>query len=238
MSHMPLVKPHDVEHHKQIVYVWELPVRIFHWVTAACISVLFLTGLYIAFPKLTTTGEPFDHFLMARVRQIHFIAAWVWIVVFALRAYWFIAGNPFARSGFPYFWRGSWWRDVAHELKSYILIRPSKSPRVGHNALAGLSYTIFPIGLGLAQILTGLALYSETDPAGLWGRVFGWVIPLLGGSFRVHMWHHLIAWAFLWFVIMHVYIVIFDSIRDRNSLVESMITGFKTRNDTNISREQ
>jgi len=26
-------------------YVWQLPVRITHWVNAACLAVLFLTGL-------------------------------------------------------------------------------------------------------------------------------------------------------------------------------------------------
>jgi Ni/Fe-hydrogenase 1 B-type cytochrome subunit len=234
MNHAPHKRPRDVEHHKQLVYVWQLPVRIFHWVTAACIAVLFLTGLYMAFPILTTPGEPFDHFLMARVRQIHFIAAFVWLCVFALRMYWFFAGNSFARSGMPYFWRRSWWRDVAHEAVTYVLVRPSRAPRIGHNALAGLSYTIFPVALGFAQILTGLALYSEANPSGIWGRLTGWVIPLMGGSFRVHMWHHLFAWAFLWFVMLHVYIVIYDSIRDRNSLVESMITGYKTRHDTEI----
>jgi hypothetical protein len=43
---------------------------------------------------------------------------------------------------------------------------------LGHNALAGLSYTIFVIGLGWLQILTGLALYSETNPGGFWDRTW------------------------------------------------------------------
>ena len=32
------------------VYVWELPVRIYHWVNALCIAILCVTGFIIADP--------------------------------------------------------------------------------------------------------------------------------------------------------------------------------------------
>ncbi len=32
------------------ILVWQAPIRIFHWINAAAITVLFLTGLYIASP--------------------------------------------------------------------------------------------------------------------------------------------------------------------------------------------
>ena len=32
------------------VYVWELPVRIYHWVNALCIVILCITGFIIADP--------------------------------------------------------------------------------------------------------------------------------------------------------------------------------------------
>ncbi len=228
MSQVTRVYPGERDKPKTLIYVWQRPVRLFHWMTALSITVLFGTGLYIAFPVLTSVGEPWQAFLMGRVRQIHFIAAFLFLVMYCLRTLWFFVGNKYARSGMPRPWSPSWWGELFFEMKSYIFILRGHSTRIGHNALAGVAYTVFPITLGLAQILTGFALYSETDPSGIYGRVFGWVIPLLGGSFRVHMWHHMFAWAFLWFVILHVYIVIFDSIRDRNSLVESMITGYKS----------
>lgn len=229
MTQVPITHTGDLDPHKHLIYVWQVPVRIFHWTTALCITVLFFTGLYIAFPLFSTPGEPYQSFLMAQVRQIHFIAAFVWIVAFMLRSYCFIAGNRYARSGFPFVWRAAWWRELRQETVGYLTLGRASAPRIGHNALAGLAYTIFPIGLGMAQILTGLAMFSESDPSGFWGRLVGWVLPLMGGSFQTHMWHHLFAWAFVWFVIAHVYIIVFDSIRDRNSLVESMITGYKAR---------
>lgn len=208
------------------IYVWERPVRIAHWVNAACLLVLFLTGLYIATPILSASGEAYEQFFMARMRQIHFIAAYVFIVFFLLRVVWFFFGNPYARSGFPYVWRVSWWKDLGRQLWDYIRL-DFGTPHLGHNSLAGLSYTIFIIGLGWAQIFTGLAMYGESNPGGFWDTTFGWIIPLMGGSFQVHMWHHLFAWGFVVFVILHIYIVILDSRQYRNGLVSSMITGNK-----------
>jgi len=64
--------PKDVvahpEHYFRRAYVWQVPVRLTHWVNALCISVLFLTGLYIASPILAPSGEPANHFVMGRVR--------------------------------------------------------------------------------------------------------------------------------------------------------------------------
>ncbi len=53
------------------------------------------------------------------------------------------------------------------------------------------------------------------------------MLPLLGGSFRTHMWHHTFAWMFVWFAILHIYIVLVDSREYRNGLIGSMITGMK-----------
>lgn len=210
------------------VYVWEWGVRLFHWGSAAALTVLFLTGLYIAWPILSTSGEPFGVFLMARVRQIHFAAAYVFFVLFFWRIYFFWFGNRYARTGIPKPWKKRWWADVFRQAFDYAKLDAGR-PHMGHNALAGLSYVVFVIGVGWGQILTGFALFSESDPGGFWDRIVGWVIPLLGGSFRTHMWHHLLGWGYLVFAILHVYIVLFDSRQYRNGLVSSMVTGFKFR---------
>lgn len=208
------------------VYVWQWPIRFFHWVNALAITVLFLTGLFIAAPFLTQPGEPFDVFVMARVRQVHFIAGYVFLIGLLWRAFWFVAGNRYARTGFPFVWRPRWWREVVHQAWDYARF-DFGTVHTGHNALAGLSYVVFVAGLGLAQVLTGFALYGEVNPGGFWDGLVGWVIPLLGGSARTHMWHHLFAWGFLVFTILHVYIVLLDAWQYGNGLVTSMITGTK-----------
>jgi len=208
------------------VYVWQWPVRAFHWATAAAVTMLFATGLYIAFPILTTNGEPYDNFLMARVRQVHFFAAFVFLVAYLWRAAFFVLGNRYARSGFPFLWRLAWWRAVARQAVDYVRFDFGE-PHLGHNSLAGLSYALVPVGVGLLQMLTGFALFAESNPGGFWDGLVGWVIPLLGGSARTHQWHHLFAWVFLAFAIVHVYIVVLDARQYGNGLLSSMITGFK-----------
>ncbi|MDP3325270.1 MAG: cytochrome b/b6 domain-containing protein, partial [Hydrogenophaga sp.] len=45
------------------VYVYEAPVRLWHWINAASITVLALTGYFIGQPLPTMPGEASDHYL-------------------------------------------------------------------------------------------------------------------------------------------------------------------------------
>lgn len=207
-------------------YVWQLPIRIFHWVFAAATVVLFVTGLWIGWPAVSASGESYDTFVMSYVRLVHFAAGYVFAVMFAYRLLYVFLGNRYARSGFPFVWRRSWWRALGRQVREYATLNIERD-ELGHNALAGLSYAIFPLGLGLLQILTGFALYGESNPGGFWDQWTGWVLPLFGGSFQTHMWHQLFAWGFVVFVILHLYIVFADSHFYRNGLVGSMISGEK-----------
>ena len=207
-------------------YVWQAPVRLSHWVNAFAIAALFLTGLYIANPALAPNGEAYNHFVMGRVREIHFVAGYGLLFGFLLRIYCFYFGNNYSRSGFPFVWRKEWWADLGAQAMQYLRLERGHV-HLGHNALAGLVYTFFVIFLGWCQIITGLALYSESNPGGFWDRLLGWVIPLLGGSYMVHLWHHTLAWSFVVFTIVHLYIVFFDSHQFRNGLITSIISGYK-----------
>ncbi len=217
-------------------YVWQWPIRVFHWVNAICVAVLFATGLYIASPVLAPAGEPFNHFVMARFRQIHFVFAFIFLINFLWRIYWFWMGNNYARSGFPFVWRARWWGDLRRQMGDYLRLQRGHV-HLGHNALGGLSYTLFVIGLGWAQILTGLTLYSESTPGGFWDHAVGWLAPLLGGSFQLRMWHHLFAWGFVFFTILHVYIVFYDGQQYKNGLLDSMIAGEKYYGEDDLDHE-
>lgn len=218
-------------------YVWEWPVRITHWATVFSLTALFATGLYISHPVLAPAGEPYNHFVLGTVRQIHFAFAFVFLVSFLLRVYWFWMGNNYARSGFPFVWRKDWWRDLWLQAVAYLRLERG-AVHLGHNALGGLAYTVFVIGLGWAQIFTGLALYSESNPGGFWDHLLGWVIPLLGGSFNTHMWHHTFAWGFVIFAILHIYIVLFDSHQYRNGLITAIISGYKFYEEGDLDHDR
>ena len=96
-------------------YVWELPVRIAHWATVLAVTTLFFTGLYITSPVLAPNGEAWRHFVMGRIRELHFAAGYLLLFAFLLRVYWFYAGNNYARSGFPFVWRKEWWTDIREQ---------------------------------------------------------------------------------------------------------------------------
>ena len=56
---------HKAGTHKQTsVYVYEAPVRIWHWINAAAITVLAITGYFIGVPLPTMPGEASDNYLM------------------------------------------------------------------------------------------------------------------------------------------------------------------------------
>ena len=60
------------------VYVWELPVRIFHWVNATAIVALCVTGYIIGNPPAIQHATPPEaNYWFGWVRFIHFAAAFV-----------------------------------------------------------------------------------------------------------------------------------------------------------------
>jgi Ni/Fe-hydrogenase 1 B-type cytochrome subunit len=232
--------PADMERHSHRYYrrryVWQWPIRIFHWVNALCVTTLFLSGLYIASPLMAPAGEAFGNNVMGTVRMVHFSAAFIFLISFLWRIYWFYMGNNYARSGFPMVWKGQWWSDLARQVGDYLRLGRGHI-HLGHNALGGLAYTLFVIGLGWAQIFTGLGLYSESNPGGRVDRLFGWILPLLGGSMSARMFHHLFAWGFVVFAILHVYIVFYDGLQYRNGLVGSMVSGEKFYREGDLDHE-
>ncbi len=216
--------------------VWEIPVRLTHWVTAFAITALFGTGMFISWPVVSSQGEPFQNFLMGRVREVHFICAYFLLFSFILRGYWFFVGNKYSRSGVPLIWRKDWWRALWHQVLEYVATK--RGPvTIGHNSLAGLSYFLFVGGLGFLMIGTGFAMYSETNPGGFWDKLFGWVIPLFGGSYRTRLIHHTAAWGFVIFFLFHMYIILFDSVRWHNGLISSIFSGDKFWEDGDLDSD-
>ena len=52
------------------VYVWELPVRIYHWVNALCIVILCVTGFIIADPPaIMSASEAYFSYWFGVVRN-------------------------------------------------------------------------------------------------------------------------------------------------------------------------
>jgi len=215
------------------IYVYEAPLRIWHWVNAVAITVLAVSGYLIANPLPSLSGEASDHYLMGYLRFAHFAAAYVFAIGFLFRLYWAAIGGPHARELFSLpFWRRRFWSELIHELRWYAFLETEPKKYIGHNPLAHLFMVVIMTVGGLVMIVTGFALYSEQTGAGSWqDLLFGWLFPLAGQSQGVRMWHHWGMWIIVAFVMLHVYVAIREDILSRQSLISTMISGWRMFKD-------
>ena len=221
-------------HRTTSVYVYETPVRLWHWINALAILTLCGTGYLIASPPPTlASGEASELYLFGYIRAVHFIAGYVLAIGFLGRMYWAIFGNHHARQLFtlPLLSR-HWWSEVFFEIRWYLFMEKEPKKYVGHNPLAQLAMFCF-VTLGVSfMIVTGFALYAEGAQEGSWSDVmFGWLIPLVGNSQVLHTIHHLGMWWLVIFMIVHIYVAIREDIMSRQSIVSTMISGERTFKD-------
>ena len=209
------------------VYVWEFPVRLYHWINAICVVALISTGFLIGNPlAISYSNEAYQQYWFGTLRFVHFVTAFVFFFNFLVRIYWGFVGNRFARwqNFIPY--KREQWREIAAVLKVDILqTSPKHLIRIGHNALAGaiyfLSFLVF-----LFQAITGFALYSSMSGS-FFPSLFAWIVPLMGGDFAVRRWHHLFMWFFVVFTIIHVYLVFYHDYVEGRGTTSSMVGGWK-----------
>jgi Ni/Fe-hydrogenase 1 B-type cytochrome subunit len=208
------------------VYVWQWPVRITHWAIVISIGVLTVTGLYIANPFIGTTGPASNQYLMGTMRFVHFLTAFVFTISVLFRIYWAFAGNKYARWNQFIPVQAARLRGLGRMLKFYLFIKREPPATIGHNALAGLTYTVIYL-LFLVQIITGFALYSIPFLGGFWPAAFGWVF-LLFDIPTVRVIHDVVMWLFLAFVIHHVYSAILVDIEEGSGVLSSIFSGYKS----------
>ncbi len=211
------------------IYVFEAPVRLWHWVHALSFLALAASGYLIAHPLPSLAGEAGDHFLMGNIRLIHFISAYLFAVGFAVRIYWALVGNRYAREIFYLpFWRPDWWKGLFHELAFYLFLTRRQPPYPGHNPLAQAAMFFLNTLLTLFMIASGFALYSEGLGSGSWADIgFGWLLPLLGGGEATQNWHELGMWLMLTFAIIHIYMAVRADIFGNGSSVSTIIGGWR-----------
>jgi Ni/Fe-hydrogenase 1 B-type cytochrome subunit len=213
------------------VYVWELPVRLYHWVNALCVAALCVTGYLIGQPlHFGSSSEASFAYGFGWVRFVHFAAAWVFFFNFLGRIYWGFVGNQFARwDNFLPLTRGALmrqWKEAIAVWKIDIFqMRGHSIDSVGHNAIASWTYFMTFLAF-LFQCATGFGLYAAMSNAWI-PSLFRWVVPMMGGDFAARQWHHMAMWVFIVFAILHVYMVFYHDYVEGRGVLSSMAGGWK-----------
>jgi Ni/Fe-hydrogenase 1 B-type cytochrome subunit len=219
-------------------YVWELPVRIYHWINALCIVILCVTGFIIANPPaIMNEQEASFVFWLGKVRLVHFVAAFIFFFNFIFRIYWGFVGNKYAgwRNFIPY--RKAQIKEIIEVFKVDILMIKNKPVEsIGHNAMAYAIY--FSLFLAfLLQCLTGFGMYAQMSKA-LLPQMFAWVVPLLGGDLAVRHLHHFLTWFFILLALVHIYLVFYHDYIERRGITSSMIGGWKFIEEDMAEKEE
>jgi len=209
------------------VYVWEFPVRLYHWINGFCVLALIITGYIIGSPTtISYSDEAFQQYWFGTVRFVHFVAAYVFFFNFLARIYWGFVGNRFSRwHNFIPLTRGQW-KEMGEIVRVDVAQTQTQGEiQLGHNALAGviyfLSFLVF-----IFQAFSGFALYSSMSDRWL-PRLFSWAVPLMGGDFAVRQWHHMCMWFFIVFSLIHIYLVFYHDYIEGRGTTSSMVGGWK-----------
>jgi Ni/Fe-hydrogenase 1 B-type cytochrome subunit len=205
-------------------YVWEIPVRVTHWINVLCILILSVTGIFIGTAKSVALSP--SQFIMGWIRFVHFVAAYSLAISVVSRLYWSLVGNSYAswREFFPVL-TPEGRRHMLETFKYYTFISKKAPHVVGHNALAGTAYSAV-FALYLVMMGTGFALYAEHAPQSLMHRATGWLLIVFTNQ-GVRMIHHMVMWLLIGFAIHHVYSAWLMDIKERGGVMSSIFSGYK-----------
>ena len=214
-------------HLRYYVYVWEFPVRLFHWVNAICIVVLAVTGYLIGNPlAIHSASEASQQYWFGTNRFIHFAAAYIWFFNALIRIYWGFVGNQYIRFRNFLPLRKEQWQEILRVLRVDVLqIWKGATFSIGHNTLAGVAYTVGFLAF-LFQVFTGFGMYAAMSD-NWFVELFAWVVPLMGGDHLVRLWHHIMLWFFVVFFFIHVYLSAYHDYVEATGTISSMVGGWK-----------
>lgn len=194
-----------------------LSTRIWHWVNAAALIILFMSGLTISnahrylywgnygfdpadawakvirFPGWATLPTRYN---LAAARDWHNTAAWVFALALLMIWVAMLANAHFRRdlATTRGDWRPSAWRGA---ITGHFR-RDRDHARAPYNALQKLAYgAMFGLLLPL-MVATGLAMSPGFEPAA------PWLVDLLGGRQTARSIHFIIAWALFAFLAGHL----------------------------------
>jgi cytochrome b len=186
------------------VKVWDLPVRVMHWLLIVLIVVSWLTAEFDLLP-------------------LHHLSGYLILALVMTRIVWGFIGSTTAR--FTHFVKGP--KAIA-AYAATVFQRGGKAI-VGHNPLGALSIVIM---LGLLLLQTILGLFTE-DADGVGPGPLADLVTRQTGR-AVAEAHELVFNVLLFIIALHIAAVLFHACYKRDSLIRPMLTGRKTLSDGSI----
>jgi cytochrome b len=227
-----------------IYKVWDLPVRLFHWVNFLCVISLLFMGFIMLYKKeLGITS------LDAKIglKQVHVIIGYVFVVNLLTRFAWAFIGNRYARWSALLPNRG-----VLSDARRYVEAMRQGQPQayLGHNPLGRLAVA-FLLLLMTTMAVTGL-VRAGTDiyfpPFGSWVQEYIAADQVPPSSLKpydetqvdaekfqtmkafkspfgkVHLYT---AYTLLGMLLLHIAAVIVAEKREGGAIISAMFTGKK-----------
>lgn len=204
------------------VYEHPWPVRFSHWVNAIALFVMVGSGFEIfrAFPSFGAKIPEKDLLNWPRAFAIggwlggalrwHLTFMWIYIAT----GLFYVGYQTFRGHYRQVLFVSSDVKGVWPMARHYFFFGPKPAETQTYNPLQKMAYTS-AIGLGVLSVLTGLAIWKPVQ--------FSWLAWLMGGFHWARLWHFLVMWALVFFVIGHLIMVL---LHGWNNFL-SMLTGWK-----------
>ena len=151
---------------------------------------------------------------LAGGRRWHFFFAWVFVLNGLAYWAWSLRSRHLRGDLAP---TRADWRGFGHSIIEHLRFRhPTGEAARRYNILQKLAYLAVIAVFGPGIVLMGLAMSPHMD------SVLGWLVDLVGGRQSARTWHFIIAFAFVGFAAIHVFMVLVSGPFNQ---VRSMITG-------------
>jgi cytochrome b len=179
------------------ILIWDLPLRLFHWLLVACIAVSWYT--------VEVSGD----------MRLHMLSGYAILTLVLFRIAWAFAGPPHAR------WRGMLYRPSEISQYAKRILKREPSGYAGHSPLGALSVLAMLLVVSL-QAATGL---FATDGDFYAGPLNAY-IPSRTASAVTEV-HEVNFNLLLALIALHVAAILFYLLFKRENLITAMITGRK-----------
>jgi len=189
----------EINRATRLVWVWDLPTRLFHWLLIGAVLVALATELIAPVWWLSW----------------HVAAGYIVAALLLFRLVWAVYGSEYSRLA-SFLYRP---RQVVDYLRDLLKLRPPHY--IGHNpAGAAMIFALFAVLTGL--VATGFIVQGGQEKQ----RPFAGITSFALGS-EARSIHSILAYALMAMVAAHLVGVLADGRLHKSALIRAMITGWK-----------